>query len=213
MKEIKIRYENGGMIFKLGEDEFCMAEAEAILLFGNSIAHNFRESFDEWNESRDFIARFQVSLEHFFSDVDKTAAFLKLDVAKLRRWIGQGGQAKLETIRQGGLDEFPALKKRLREELFPESEEKDEKPRAGFPTSMKQIRKVAKLVMQKMAPREIAETLKISYSEYIAWISTKAGADEIDKTIRQLSGSGESDTVSHIQDRGIKSTLEETKPL
>lgn len=213
MKEIKIRYENGGMIFKLGDDEFCMAEAEALLLFGNHIQANFRESFSAWNESADFIARFDVAKAHFFDDIAKVAKFLKLDEMKLRRWVGQGGTRKLETEMRMSLDGYGALKKRLREEMFPEAEEKDEKPRAGFPTNLKQIRKAAKMVMQKMAPREIAKALKIPYGEYIDWISTRAGAIEIEKTIRQLSGSGEPDTVSHIRDRGIKSTLEETKPL
>ena len=172
MKKITISYENGGMIFVLGEDEYYMAEAEARLLFGNHIAHNFRESFDEWNRDVNFIARFQVALEHFFNDADKVAKFLKLDVMKLRRWIGQGGEQKLETTRQGGLDEFPALKKRLKEELFPESEIKEPEP---FYPNLKQISKITKMVIDGLGPREIAKQLGVDYSEYSAWVLTRQG--------------------------------------
>lgn len=214
MKKITISYENGEMIFKLGEDKYCMDQAQATLLFGNHIAHNFRESFDEWNQDVNFIARFDVAKTHFFGDIEKVAKFLKLDELKLRRWIGQGGQKKLETEMRMSLDGYGTLKAKIETELFPpEPEQKGKKSKPSFPTSMKQIRTAAQMVMQKMPPREIAKALKVPYGEYIDWISTKTGGAEIEKTIRQLSGSGEPDTVSHIRDRGIKSTLEETKPL
>jgi len=174
MKKIEIQYEDGRMVFTAdGEAQFYMDKAQATLLFGSAIQKNFVEDFSEWNLSQDFIARFDVVREHF-QDLGKVAKFLKVDVAKLKRFASQGGEQKLLTIKQGGLDDFPKLKEKIRTELFPDSKP-GEQPKAFMP-DMNKIKKVARLLLDGMKPDFIADELGVDYSEYIRWSVSYEGS-------------------------------------
>jgi len=180
-QEIKFKFESGRMIFEMGDRQFFLSEKQGreVSFRVEQLRTLQEEDFSKMN-TKDFMAKFDVTYEHF-DNLEDTAKFLKIDSTKLRRWMNQDGREKEDALHSGPTDEFGKLKEAYKREFFGEEKREEIK---SFNPDMKMIDKIANFVMKKYGPREISKRLRVDYGSFINWFTRGEPQKRIQHIIR-----------------------------
>ena len=173
-QKIEVDFKSGRMLFKVNGKESFLDKETVSLLFPREVllrleATEEKEIFDEF-QTIENLAKFR-----FFSGRGMTpreiADVLGFDKARYIRWLSMNGSmiTKLISANKFAIDAMiEDFEKRF---PLPEPEKKDRFWPEPFSGTTK---KVAQMLLDDLSPREIAQSLKVDYSDFIKWYLNKS---------------------------------------
>lgn len=173
-KKIEVKFKAGKLFFGVNGNEFFLDKEGVAFLFTREVLLELekteeKEIFDEF-QTIENLAKFR-----FFSGRGMTpreiADVLGFDKARYIRWLSMNGSmiTKLMSANKPAIDAMiEDLEKKY---TLPEPEKKDRFWPEPFSGTTK---KVAQMLLDDLKPREIAQSLKVDYSDFIKWYLNKS---------------------------------------